>query len=208
MIQKMEHLGASKSVVGLVIPTGYSFFQPRRHQHLSTLATLFLAQATSTPLTIGQELGILGDRHDHVEGHARACTGARGFVHARGDLRRSSPPGASGVLVDRDPARHRTVHERMPGARPTLIGKAWRRHHRHQPLGGRARRHHAARHHGAPRSRSAKSSKRSRFSGGAPDRNPWRGTRGVRASLFRPLSAPAAATHAAAVCRRRDRNCL
>jgi aerobic C4-dicarboxylate transport protein len=58
MIQKMEHLGASKSVVGLVIPTGYSFNLDGTNIYM-TLATLFLAQATNTPLSFGQELGIL-----------------------------------------------------------------------------------------------------------------------------------------------------
>jgi len=58
MIQKMERLGASKPVVGLVIPTGYSFNLDGTNIYM-TLATLFLAQATNTSLTIGQELGIL-----------------------------------------------------------------------------------------------------------------------------------------------------
>src|SRR6201999_4025432 len=58
MIQKMQHLGASQSVVGLVIPTGYSFNLDGTNIYM-TLATLFLAQATNTPLTIGQELSIL-----------------------------------------------------------------------------------------------------------------------------------------------------
>jgi aerobic C4-dicarboxylate transport protein len=58
MIQKMERLGASKSVVGLVIPTGYSFNLDGTNIYM-TLSTLFLAQATNTPLTLGQELGIL-----------------------------------------------------------------------------------------------------------------------------------------------------
>jgi aerobic C4-dicarboxylate transport protein len=58
MIQKMQRLGASKSVVGLVIPTGYSFNLDGTNIYM-TLATLFLAQATNTPLTLGQELGIL-----------------------------------------------------------------------------------------------------------------------------------------------------
>jgi len=58
MIQKMERLGASKSVVGLVIPTGYSFNLDGTNIYM-TLATLFLAQATNTPLTLGQELSIL-----------------------------------------------------------------------------------------------------------------------------------------------------
>src|SRR4030081_3388013 len=54
----MEHLGASRSVVGLVIPTGYSFNLDGTNIYM-TLATLFLAQATNTPLTLGQELTIL-----------------------------------------------------------------------------------------------------------------------------------------------------
>jgi aerobic C4-dicarboxylate transport protein len=58
LMQKMEHLGASKSVVGLVVPTGYSFNLDGTNIYM-TLATLFLAQATNTHLTIGQELSIL-----------------------------------------------------------------------------------------------------------------------------------------------------
>ena len=58
MIQKMERLGASRSVVGLVIPVGYSFNLDGTNIYM-TLATLFLAQATNTPLTFGQELTIL-----------------------------------------------------------------------------------------------------------------------------------------------------
>jgi aerobic C4-dicarboxylate transport protein len=58
MMQKMERLGASKSVVGLVIPTGYSFNLDGTNIYM-TLSTLFLAQATNTPLTLSQELGVL-----------------------------------------------------------------------------------------------------------------------------------------------------
>src|SRR5690242_508158 len=58
MIQKMQRLGASKSVVGLVIPTGYSFNLDGTNIYM-TLATLFLAQATNTPLTFGHLMTIL-----------------------------------------------------------------------------------------------------------------------------------------------------
>src|SRR5690242_1021996 len=74
MIQKMEHLGASKSVVGLVIPTGYSFNLDGTNIYM-TLATLFLAQATNTHLTIWQELGILGIAMSTSKG-ASGVTGA------------------------------------------------------------------------------------------------------------------------------------
>src|SRR4029077_5952351 len=77
MIQKMERLGASKSVVGLVIPTGYSFNLDGTNIYM-TLSTLFRAQATNTPLTIGQELGILAIAMITSKG-ASGVTGA-GFV--------------------------------------------------------------------------------------------------------------------------------
>jgi aerobic C4-dicarboxylate transport protein len=77
MIQKMQRLGASKSVVGLVIPTGYSFNLDGTNIYM-TLATLFLAQATNTQLTIWQELGILAIAMVTSKG-ASGVTGA-GFV--------------------------------------------------------------------------------------------------------------------------------
>jgi aerobic C4-dicarboxylate transport protein len=58
MIAKMEKLGCETSVVGLVIPTGYSFNLDGTCIYL-TMATLFLAQATNTDLSIWQQLGIL-----------------------------------------------------------------------------------------------------------------------------------------------------
>jgi aerobic C4-dicarboxylate transport protein len=58
MMAKMEHLGCSKSVVGLVIPTGYSFNLDGTSIYL-TMAAIFVAQATNTHLTITQTLTIL-----------------------------------------------------------------------------------------------------------------------------------------------------
>jgi aerobic C4-dicarboxylate transport protein len=77
MIQKMERLGASKSVVGLVIPTGYSFNLDGTNIYM-TLATLFLAQATNTHLTFGQEMTVLAIAMLTSKG-ASGVTGA-GFV--------------------------------------------------------------------------------------------------------------------------------
>jgi aerobic C4-dicarboxylate transport protein len=77
MIKKMERLGCSRSVVGLVIPTGYSFNLDGTNIYM-TLATLFLAQATNTHLTIWQELGILGIAMITSKG-ASGVTGA-GFI--------------------------------------------------------------------------------------------------------------------------------
>jgi aerobic C4-dicarboxylate transport protein len=58
MMAKMENLGCETSVVGLVIPAGYSFNLDGTCIYL-TMATVFLAQATNTELTLWQELGII-----------------------------------------------------------------------------------------------------------------------------------------------------
>jgi aerobic C4-dicarboxylate transport protein len=58
-MRKMEQLGISPSTVGLVIPTGYSFNLDAFSIYL-TLAAVFIAQATNTPLSTGDLLAILG----------------------------------------------------------------------------------------------------------------------------------------------------
>jgi aerobic C4-dicarboxylate transport protein len=58
MMTKLENLGCKESVVGLVIPTGYSFNLDGTCIYL-TMAAIFLAQATNTELTLWQQLGIL-----------------------------------------------------------------------------------------------------------------------------------------------------
>ncbi|WP_026840724.1 dicarboxylate/amino acid:cation symporter [Citrifermentans bremense] len=59
LMAKLENLGCSKSVVGLVIPTGYSFNLDGTSIYL-TMAAVFVAQATNTPLDLTQTLTILG----------------------------------------------------------------------------------------------------------------------------------------------------
>jgi aerobic C4-dicarboxylate transport protein len=59
MMEKMENLGAKKTTVGLVIPTGYSFNLDGTSIYL-TMAAVFIAQATNTPMTLMQELTLLG----------------------------------------------------------------------------------------------------------------------------------------------------
>lgn len=57
-MQKLEHLGVKKSVAGLVIPTGYSFNLDAFSIYL-TFAVVFIAQATNTPLSLGDLLLVL-----------------------------------------------------------------------------------------------------------------------------------------------------
>ncbi|MBV9968718.1 MAG: dicarboxylate/amino acid:cation symporter [Xanthobacteraceae bacterium] len=77
LMRKMEHLGASKPVVGLVVPTGYSFNLDGTNIYM-TLSILFLAQATNTPLSFGQLIEILVIAMITSKG-ASGVTGA-GFV--------------------------------------------------------------------------------------------------------------------------------
>ena len=58
MMQKLEKMGARKSTVGLVFPTGYSFNTDGSNIYI-TLAALFLAQATNTPMSPTDILGLL-----------------------------------------------------------------------------------------------------------------------------------------------------
>ncbi|MES2040935.1 dicarboxylate/amino acid:cation symporter [Undibacterium sp. Ji83W] len=58
MMAKLENLGVKKSVVGLVIPTGYSFNLDGTSIYL-TMAAVFIAQATDTPMTLMQQITLL-----------------------------------------------------------------------------------------------------------------------------------------------------
>src|SRR5262245_54603409 len=77
MMAKLEHLGCAKPVVGLVIATGYSFNLDGTSIYM-TMASIFVAQATNTPLTLAQQLGILAVLLLTSKG-AAAVTGG-GFV--------------------------------------------------------------------------------------------------------------------------------
>lgn len=77
MMAKLEHMGCSKPVVGLVIPTGYSFNLDGTSIYM-TMAAVFIAQATNSPLSMGEQIGLLGLAILTSKGSA-AITGG-GFV--------------------------------------------------------------------------------------------------------------------------------
>jgi aerobic C4-dicarboxylate transport protein len=77
MMAKLEHLGCSKPVVGLVVPTGYSFNLDGTSIYM-TMAAIFISQATNTPLSFSQQIGLLGLAIITSKGSA-AITGG-GFV--------------------------------------------------------------------------------------------------------------------------------
>src|SRR6185369_3828915 len=77
LMQKLEKLGCSRSVVGLVVPSGYSFNLDGTNIYL-TMAAIFVAQALNIDLTLGQELTLLGVAMLTSKG-ASGVTGA-GFI--------------------------------------------------------------------------------------------------------------------------------
>jgi aerobic C4-dicarboxylate transport protein len=77
LMEKLERMGCSKSVVGLVVPSGYSFNLDGTNIYLS-MAAIFVAQALNIDLTIGQELTLLGVAMLTSKG-ASGVTGA-GFI--------------------------------------------------------------------------------------------------------------------------------
>ena len=77
LMNKLEKMGCARSVVGLVVPTGYSFNLDGTNIYM-TMAALFIAQATNTELTLMQELTIIGVAMLTSKG-ASGITGA-GFI--------------------------------------------------------------------------------------------------------------------------------
>jgi len=77
LMEKLEKLGCSRSVVGLVVPTGYSFNLDGTNIYM-TMAVLFIAQATNTDLTLAQQLTLIAVAMLTSKG-ASGVTGA-GFI--------------------------------------------------------------------------------------------------------------------------------
>src|ERR671937_2246873 len=94
MIAKLENLGVKKSVVGLVIPTGYSFNLDGTSIYL-TMAAVFIAQATNTDMTLTQQLTLLGVLLLTSKG-AAGVTGS-GFIVLAATLSAGGPFSGGGV---------------------------------------------------------------------------------------------------------------
>lgn len=96
LMSKLERLGCSKSVVGLVVPTGYSFNLDGTNIYM-TLATLFIAQAMGFELTLGQQLTILIVAMLTSKG-ASGVTGA-GFITLAATLAVVNPALVPGMAI-------------------------------------------------------------------------------------------------------------
>jgi aerobic C4-dicarboxylate transport protein len=96
LMEKLERLGCSKPVVGLVVPTGYSFNLDGTNIYM-TLATLFIAQAMNVDLSFGEQLTILIVAMLTSKG-ASGITGA-GFITLAGTLAAVRPELVPGMAI-------------------------------------------------------------------------------------------------------------
>ena len=126
LMEKLERLGCSKSVVGLVVPTGYSFNLDGTNIYL-TLATLFIAQALGVDLSLYEQLAILGVAMLTSKG-ASGVTGA-GFVTLAATLAVVRPelvPGMAIVLgIDKFMSECRALTNFIGNAVATIVVSAW-----------------------------------------------------------------------------------
>jgi aerobic C4-dicarboxylate transport protein len=126
MMTKMEQLGCSKPVVGLVIPAGYSFNLDGTSIYL-TMAAVFVAQATNTPLTLGQQLTILGVLLLTSKG-ASGVTGS-GFITLAATLSAVPTIPVAGLAlilgIDRFMSEARALTNLIGNGVATIVVAAW-----------------------------------------------------------------------------------
>jgi aerobic C4-dicarboxylate transport protein len=96
LMRKLEHAGVKKETVGLVVPTGYSFNLDGAAIYLS-LAALYIAQATNTDLTIGEQLGLLAVMLLTSKGAAGVAGG--GFIALTATLTTLGTIPAAGIML-------------------------------------------------------------------------------------------------------------
>jgi len=126
MLEKMERLGCSRSTVGLVIPTGYSFNLDGTNIYMA-MAAIFLAQATNTPLTLAQQIGLLVVAMVTSKG-ASGVTGA-GFVTLAATIQAvpSIPIESLAILVgiDRFMSECRALTNLVGNGVATVVVSRW-----------------------------------------------------------------------------------
>jgi aerobic C4-dicarboxylate transport protein len=126
MITKLENVGCGKSVVGLVIPTGYSFNLDGTSIYL-TMAAIFIAQATNVHLSIGEQLGILGVLLLTSKG-AAAVTGG-GFITLAATLESTGKVPVAGLAlllgIDRFMSEARAITNLIGNGVATMVVARW-----------------------------------------------------------------------------------
>lgn len=126
LLQKLENAGCERSVVGMVLPAGYSFNTDGTAIYMS-MAVVFISQATDTPLSLWQQLSILAILLFTSKGGA-AVSGA-GFVKLTATLQSvpTLPLSGLGVLlgVDRFMSEARSITNMIGNTVATLVIAKW-----------------------------------------------------------------------------------
>ncbi|STX61925.1 C4-dicarboxylate transporter DctA [Legionella moravica] len=126
LMQKLENLGCDKSVVGLVLPLGYSFNLAGTAIYL-TLAAMFIAQATNTELTVWQELALLGVMV--ISSKGAAGVSGSGFIVLASSLATIGHIPAAGVVlvlgIDKFMNEGRSIINMIGNAIATIIISTW-----------------------------------------------------------------------------------
>lgn len=126
LIAKMEHLGVERPVVGIVVPTGYSFNLDGTAIYL-TMSSLFVAQAVGSPLAIGEQISLLVFMVIASKG-AAGVTGA-GLATLAGGLQAHRPDLVDGVGlivgIDRFMSEARAVTNFAGNAVATVLIGSW-----------------------------------------------------------------------------------
>ncbi|MEA9563800.1 MULTISPECIES: dicarboxylate/amino acid:cation symporter [unclassified Xanthomonas] len=126
LMEKMEKAGCEKSVVGLVVPTGYSFNLDGTNIYM-TLAALFIAQATNVDLTLGQQITLLAVAMLSSKG-AAGVTGA-GFITLAATLSVVPDVPVAGMAlilgVDRFMSECRSLTNFIGNAVATVVVSRW-----------------------------------------------------------------------------------
>ena len=135
LMRKLEKLGCSKPVVGLVVPTGYSFNLDGTNIYM-TMAALFVAQATNTDLTLGQQLTILGVAMLTSKG-ASGITGA-GFITLAATLAVVPTIPVAGMAlilgIDRFMSECRALTNFIGNGVATVVVSHWEKELNHERL--------------------------------------------------------------------------
>jgi aerobic C4-dicarboxylate transport protein len=126
LIARMESLGAGPSTVGFVIPTGYAF-NPDGNSIYMTMAAIFIAQATNTPMTMMQQLTLLGVLMLTSKGSA-GVTGS-GFVVLAATLSAMGNLPVAGLTlilgIDRLMSQARAITNLIGNAVATIVVAKW-----------------------------------------------------------------------------------
>lgn len=126
MMAKLERLGATKSTVGLVIPTGYSFNLDGTAIYL-TMAAVFIAQATDTPMDLTQQLTLLAVLLVTSKG-AAGVTGS-GFIVLAATLASVGSVPVAGIAlilgIDRFMSEARALTNLIGNGVATLVVSKW-----------------------------------------------------------------------------------